>query len=106
MTEPFREMNPEQAAPLFLSYVKPHKLVTSQRLAHWIKDLLKEAGVNTEVFKAHSVWGAATSAAFKKGLQISDILSTADWSCESTFKKFYYRASLEDTFASRLLDKD
>jgi len=57
VTEPFQEMDPEQAAPLFLSYVKPHKPVTLQWLAHWIKDLLKEAGVDTEVFKAHSVRG-------------------------------------------------
>ena len=25
---------------LFLSYIKPHRPVTSQRIAHWIKDLL------------------------------------------------------------------
>jgi len=89
VTKPFWEMDPERAALLFLSYIKPHKPATSHRLAHWIKDLLKEAGVNTEVFKAHSVRVAATSAALKKGLQISDILSTADWSCESTFKKLF-----------------
>ena len=59
--------------------------MTTQRLAHWIKDLLKEAGVNTEIFKAHSVRGAATSAALDKGAHISDILNTADWSRESTF---------------------
>ena len=49
--------------PLFLSYTKPHKPVTAQRIAHWIKDLLAEAGVDTKVFKAHSVRGASTSAA-------------------------------------------
>ena len=30
--------------PLFLSYTKPHKPVTAQRIAHW--DLLAEAGVD------------------------------------------------------------
>ena len=29
--------------------------MTSQRLAHWVKEILSKAGVNTEVFKAHSV---------------------------------------------------
>ena len=41
-------------------YVKPHSSVTAQRMAHWVKDLLKAAGVDTNVFKAHSVRGAST----------------------------------------------
>ena len=75
----------EKAAPLFLSYLQSHKTVTTQRLAHWVKELLKETEVNTEVFKAHCIRGAATLAALDKGTQISDILSTVDWSQESTF---------------------
>lgn len=74
-------------------------------MAHWIKDLLKEAGVDTEVFKVHSVRGASTSAALKKGVHLSDILNTADWSKESTFKKFYYRSNQEDSFSSRVLSR-
>ena len=77
--------------PLFLSYTRPHKPVTSQRLAHWVKEILPKAGVNTEVFKAYSVRGASTSAALRKGVSLADILSTADWSRESTFCRFYYR---------------
>ena len=46
-------VNPNKPDPLFLSYVKPHKPVMAQRLAHWVKDLLKEAGVDTNIFKAH-----------------------------------------------------
>ena len=92
-----------QPNPLFLSYIKPHKPITSQRIAHWIKDVLTEAGVNTEVFKAHSVRGAATTAALKKGVSINDILQTADWSTDSTFRRFYYRPSQENTFVEKLL---
>lgn len=39
---------------LFPSHVKPHKPVTSQRIAHWVKDLLQQAGIDTNIFKAHS----------------------------------------------------
>lgn len=105
VTQQYRRRSSEEPAPLFLSYVRPHKPVTSQRMAHWIKDLLKEAGVDTEVFKAHSVRGASTSAALKKGVHLSDILNTADWSKESTFKKFYYRSNQEDSFSSRVLSR-
>ena len=63
-TKELRNSDPG-AKPLFLSYVRPHKPVTSQRLAHWVKDVLAEAGVDKS-FKAHSVRGASTSAAMLK----------------------------------------
>ena len=75
------------AQPLFLSYIRPHRPVTSQRLAHWVKDLLTDAGVDKS-FKAHSVRGASTSAAMARGVSLTDILNTADWSKESTFRRF------------------
>ena len=88
--------------PLFISYTRPHKPVTSQRLAHWIKDLLSEAGVDN-IFKAHSVRGASTSAAMSRGVSLADILSTADWSKESTFRRFYYRESSPNGYVSKVL---
>ena len=60
-TREFQHPGPGEK-PLFLSYVHPRNPVTSQRLAHWVKDLLADAGVD-ESFKAHSVRGASTSAA-------------------------------------------
>ena len=104
-TKSHRHMRPDIPAPLFLSYIQPHKPVTSQRIAHWIKDSLKRAGVDTSTFKAHSVRGASASAAASGGLHITDVLKTADWSRESTFKQFYYRpvATAEKEFAHKVL---
>ena len=45
VTQQFWKVTADEPAPLFISYVKPHKPVTAQRMAYWIKDLLKEAGV-------------------------------------------------------------
>ena len=52
----------------FLIYINPHHPITSWRVAHWIKDVLREAGVNTNTFKAHSVQGASTTASLMKGI--------------------------------------
>ena len=41
------------------------------------------AGVDTAVFKAHSVRGASSTAASEKGVLMEDILRTADWSTDS-----------------------
>ncbi len=42
-------------------------------------------GVNTDIFKAHSVRSTATSAAANAEIIISDILKATDWSSESVF---------------------
>jgi len=66
--------------------------------------MLAEAGIDTDTFKAHSVRGASSSAALRKGVHISDILQTADWSKDSTFKRFYYRPVADDGYASTVLN--
>jgi len=37
VTQEYCTLSADDPAPLFLSYVKPHKLVTAQRMAHWMK---------------------------------------------------------------------
>ena len=103
-TVQFRQMDQSVAQPLFISYIKPHKPVTSQRIAHWIKDLLGQAGVDTSVFKAHSVRGAAATAALNKGVTLADILQAADWSSDTTFRRFYYRPTSSTSFGRGILD--
>ena len=50
---------------LFLSCVRPHAPVSSQRIANWLKMVLKEAGIDTPVFLAHSTRGVSATAAAK-----------------------------------------
>jgi len=88
---------------LFLSYVKPHKPITSQCLANRLKEILGKTGIDTSVYKAHSVRGASSTAAAAKGVLIEDILHTADWNTDSTLKKFYYRPSQANTYAQTVL---
>ena len=42
-----RKNDLSSSQPLFLSYVKPHKPVTSQWLANWLKEILRKAGIDT-----------------------------------------------------------
>ena len=75
---------------LFLSINKPHKPVSSSTIAKWLKSLLNKAGVDTEIFKAHSVQSASTSSAAKctSGITTGNILKVADWSSEAVFQNF------------------
>ena len=95
-----------QGTALFVSYVKSHKPVSSQRIAHWLKTTLALSGIDTATFSAHSTRGEATSAAKDKGLPMSDILEAADWSGENTFKRFYYRPTKSASFAQTVLSAD
>ena len=55
-----------------------------------MKALIHEAGIDKR-FSAHSIRGAAATAASMQGMSVSDILKIADWSSDNVFKNFYYR---------------
>ena len=74
-----------------LSWIGKHDSVTGSTIARWLKTCLTEAGINTEIFKAHSVRGASSSTAASVGVTTADILKAADWSSAGTFQKFYLR---------------
>ena len=74
---------------LLIGYQKPHKPVSTDTIARWIKNAMGKVGIDTSVYKAHSTRAAATSAAKGKQVPIDTILSAAGWSSESTFARFY-----------------
>jgi integrase len=98
-TSPWRGGEEEN---LFLSIKHPFKIISPDTIGRWIRNLLKTSGINTNIFKAHSIRGAAASHAWSKGLPISAILSAADWSSEQVFAKFY-RRDLDTEFGLTVL---
>ena len=91
-TKEFRpQISSSESNRLLLSYIRPHKPITSDTLSRWVVEFLKSAGVDTSVFKAHSTRSATSSAAIRNNCSLKDILALADWTTDSTFKRFYYR---------------
>ena len=97
------ESSPTISNPLFIALKKPHKWVSPASIARWMKELLGKAGINTDVFKAHSTRAASVSAAKMKGVSLRDILDAADWSRESTFRRYYYRPLSDSKFGCTVL---
>ena len=95
-TKVFRPTSARGKNLLFLSYIKPHKPVSSSTLARWAKSVVSLAGIDTKIFKPHSTGSQASSAAFNAGVALSDILEAADWTNESTFTRFYKKAIVND----------
>ena len=102
-TTTFRHVDPGQPNKLFLATIRPYKPVKSATLAHWIKNLLSNSGIDSNIFKAHSTRGAASSTAAKAGLSLSDIIRMADWSNDSTFRRFYYKPIHDPSFGRTVL---
>lgn len=76
---------------LILCVKKPHKAATAQTISRWIRAFLRTSGINGE-YSGQSTRHASTSAALKKGLDVSIIKSTAGWSRDSlVFARFYNR---------------
>ena len=91
---------------LFISFIKPHKAVTSSSIARWLKTILEEAGIDTSVFGAHSTRGASASAAAKAGITTADILKTANWSSESVFQRFYHKSSNQAAYGRAVINQN
>ena len=86
---------------LFLSY-HTGKPVRTSTLSRYILTTMQLAGINTEVFKAHSARGTFPSLMKRKGASASIIMQQGDWRNCSTFERYYCRES-EDSVAGKLI---
>lgn len=88
-TEAFR--GPHNEGSLFISSVGQHNPVKSVTISGWIKQVLREAGIDINMFSAHSTRGPAASKAVAAGISVDTVLRAGHWASASTFRKFYHR---------------
>ena len=79
-----------------MSFVKSHNDVVKSTRSGWIKEVLKQSGINEEHFKAHSTRSASSSKVHLSGLPVEQILKREYWSAKSTWQKFYNKNIEED----------
>lgn len=77
---------------LFVSYVKPHKSVSTDTISRWVKEVMHKAGIDTKIFGSHSVRGSAASTAKASDACLDSVLKAGDWSALSSFSKHYCRS--------------
>ena len=63
---------------LFISVRRPHKPVKPATIGHWLKRIMKSAGIDTDSFSAHSTCCASTSKAKAAEVPTADILKAAN----------------------------
>jgi len=88
---------------LFLCSTRPFGPASLPTLRRWIRQTLQDCGVEAH-FAPHSTRHAATSAAWRRGVDVDLILRTAGWSAaSSTFANHYHRPLSTCSFASSVL---
>ena len=84
---------------LWLSTKKPHPPVKTVTLASWLKKAMEKGGVDTGIYKAHTIRAAVPAHLRKtKSLSLVQILARGGWKASSdgksrTFIKFYERTA-------------
>ena len=90
---------------LFISHVKPYGPVSKATIGRWVKTTMYLAGIDTSIFKPHSVRSASVSRAHLKNVPLNTILKTAGWSNSCTFRKFYNKPCVNNTqYGEAILD--
>ena len=85
-------LRPKECLHFFISYCKPHRGVSSDSLSHWIRRVMSQAGIDTNVFGSHSVRGVAASAASHDvHVSLDSVLAAGDWSSTQSFSRHYVR---------------
>ncbi|CAB0029780.1 unnamed protein product [Trichogramma brassicae] len=62
------------------SLSKPHRAIGAETVSRWIKEGLRESGIDTSNFTGHSTRHAVSSKALERGIDIDTIRPTAGWS--------------------------
>ena len=94
LTENLRKCDDKQ---LLLSYVKPHKPISTTTLSRWCVRIMKELGVNVNIFGSHSTTAASTSKCEAAGLSFKEISKSAGVSTERS-SALYYDKPIEKIF--------
>lgn len=99
-----KSLRPQGQSQLLLSFTKPYKAVSKDTISRWLKNVLNDSGINTEVFTAYSTRAASSSAAIAKDTPVDSILAAGGWANASTFSKYYHKAiKNQNEFADNVL---
>lgn len=94
---------------LILTHKKPYHAASTQSISRWVKEVLEKSNIDTKIFKSHSVRHAATSTAFRSGLDIDLIRNTAGWTEKSLVFNTFYNLPLAqrpEDFATCIIDNN
>ncbi|GFR79935.1 tyrosine recombinase XerD [Elysia marginata] len=91
-TENFRGSSPH----LLLSFVDPHKGITTSTLSRWVREVMSQSGIDINRFRPHSTRSAAASHDAHRNVSLATILASVGWRSQSTFARHYNKPLLKN----------
>ena len=91
---------------LFITINQPHKGVTTDTVARWLRSVMASSGVDTTTYGPHSTRAASVSQARRNNTCIDTILAAGGWTNAKTFAKFYNKPLNDGAFASAIFDSN
>ena len=79
------------SSQLLLGHVKPHGPASKHTISRWCKNVLKSAAIDASKFRAHGTRSASTSFLAERNINIKDSMTSAGWSNEMTFQRYYHK---------------
>ena len=104
-TERLRTGSGNEDGKLLISYIKPHKSISKDTVARWLKTMLCKCGIDTKKYTAGSIRPASVSMAKARDVPIDTIMAKAGWTQENTFAKYYNKViqGNKDSFQEAVL---
>lgn len=91
-TKTLRKVEFNNTEMLLISVKKPYNYASRQTISRWIKQTMKDSGIDIKRFTPHSTRHAATSRACREGVTLDTIFRSAGWSIGSkVFANHYNR---------------
>lgn len=93
----------DHPAMFMFRYIKdPGQCLGSERLAKRLLQRMETLGVNTEIWKAHSLRGATATHLMAKGVPQSMVQARGNWTSTATLDKYYNRLHQQQDWSELL----
>ena len=93
--------------PLLIRYQRrPELPLGRERIANLVLEVMRQCGLDTTVFKAHSIRGAVATTLLSKGVAPSLVQQRGGWARSCTLDEFYNRLHHQKNWESLLLSQE
>ena len=82
----------KEETQLLISFQKPHKAVSRYTNSRSIKSVIEGAGIDVDLYEAHTTRSASSSYAKQNNTTIDVVIKTAGWENNKTLHVFYDKA--------------
>jgi len=93
----------EPLSPLFLQLKRPYRPLSAESLARIAIGVMKKAGIDTSIFKAHAIRGAVATKMLDMGELLSDVMRLGRWRSFTAFNEYYNRQTVRVNVMDNLM---